>query len=198
MSAYYKMGQDASDYPAVNFDQLTEDTYLNGTLVNEHIDVQGNHRELIRTIGAASTVLLKNDGNSTLPLNASAYRHWGIFGSDAGVAADGPNGCVDRGCDSGTLAMGWGSGKSLGLFILLVCYEPLIGPSPSGSANFPYLVDPLSAIQTHVHSENGRAVVEGVLNDYAAQVGAVARQADVCLVFVNADSGEGESCRTRS
>ena len=117
MSAYYKMGQDASDYPAVNFDQLTEDTYLNGTLVNEHIDVQGNHRELIRTIGAASTVLLKNDGNSTLPLNASAYRHWGIFGSDAGVAADGPNGCVDRGCDSGTLAMGWGSGKSLSLCI---------------------------------------------------------------------------------
>ncbi|KAL8292699.1 hypothetical protein RQP46_001311 [Phenoliferia psychrophenolica] len=171
MAAYYKMGQDHPDYPQVNFDQLTEDTYLNGingTIVNEHIDVQADHRNLIREIGAASTVLLKNT-KQTLPLSASAYRHWGIFGSDAGDSPEGPNGCVDRGCDSGTLAMGWGS----------------------GTANFPYIIAPLAAIQSHVHSENGNAIVEGVLNDYAIQVAAVARQADICLVFVNADSGEG-------
>ena len=105
MAAYYKMGQDGKDYPSVNFDQLTEDTYLDGVIVNAHVDVQANHRSLIREMGAASTVLLKNV-NCSLPLSASAFRHWGIFGSDAGTNPDGPNACVDRGCDAGTLAMG--------------------------------------------------------------------------------------------
>lgn len=46
-------------------------------------------------------------------------------GTDAGPARMGPNGFSDRGGDDGVLAMGWGS----------------------GSADFPYLIDPLSAIQ---------------------------------------------------
>lgn len=58
----------------------TEDTYLNGTLVNEHVDVQADHYKLIREIGGASTVMLKN--NATLPLDASHWRRWGIFGSE--------------------------------------------------------------------------------------------------------------------
>ena len=37
MAAYYKMGQDAPDFPAVNFDYNTEDTYLDGERVNEHV-----------------------------------------------------------------------------------------------------------------------------------------------------------------
>jgi beta-glucosidase len=79
MAAYYKLGQD-KDYPAVksvsssfhnnicliradpqrNFHYVTEDTYYNGELVNEHVNVQGDHYKLIREIGAASTILLKN------------------------------------------------------------------------------------------------------------------------------------------
>ena len=39
---------------------------------------------------------------------------------------NGPNGCADRGCDNGTLGMAWGS----------------------GTANFPYLVTPDSALQS--------------------------------------------------
>jgi hypothetical protein len=35
-SAWYLLGQD-SGYPDVNFDQLTQSTYLNGALVNEHV-----------------------------------------------------------------------------------------------------------------------------------------------------------------
>jgi beta-glucosidase len=62
----------------------------------------------------------------------------------------------------------------------------------SGTANFPYLIDPYSAIQTYVHESKPTTVIEAVLDDFAlAQVGTVARQADTCLVFVNADSGEG-------
>lgn len=38
MAAYFKMGQDSPDYPDVNFSQLTQDTYLDGVLVNEHVE----------------------------------------------------------------------------------------------------------------------------------------------------------------
>ncbi|ETW82695.1 glycoside hydrolase family 3 protein [Heterobasidion irregulare TC 32-1] len=169
MAAYYKMGQDAPDFPAVNFDYNTEDTYLDGQLVNEHVNVQGDHYKLIREIGAASVVLLKNTAGA-LPLSAANIKRLAIVGSDAGPNPDGPNGCSDRGCDQGTLAMGWGS----------------------GTANFPYLVDPLSAIQSFVHRTNPTAVVEGVLSDFNyAQITAVAAQADTCIAFANADSGEG-------
>lgn len=43
----------------------------------------------------------------------------------------GPNGFADRGGDDGILAMGWGS----------------------GTANFPYLIDPLSAIQERARKD---------------------------------------------
>nr|AFK65507.1 beta glucosidase [Glaciozyma antarctica] len=167
MAAYYKLGQD-KDFPAVNFHQLTQDTYLNGELVNEHVNVQRDHRKLIREMGAASTVLLKNE-RKTLPLDAASFARWGFFGSDAGPGENGPNGCLDRACSEGTLAMGWGS----------------------GTANFPYLVDPYSALQTFIHSVKNNAVIEAVLNDYSPQVATIASLADICLVFANSNSGEG-------
>ncbi|KAJ7612270.1 glycoside hydrolase superfamily [Roridomyces roridus] len=167
LAAWYKMGQDTG-YPNVSFSQLTEETYLNGELVNEHINVQEDHYELIREIGAASAILLKNENNA-LPLSVGNIKRIAIFGSDAGPNPDGPNGCMDRGCDQGTLAMGWGS----------------------GTANFPYLIDPLAAITTHINSMDPTVVVEGVLNDYnLAQVKTIGSLADTCLVFANADSGE--------
>jgi beta-glucosidase len=74
--------------------------------------VQGNHYKTIREMGGASTVLLKNTKNALpLKLNKKLNRI-GIFGSDAGPNPDGPNGCNDKGCDQGTLAVGWGSGQA--------------------------------------------------------------------------------------
>ena len=35
------------------------DTYISGVLINEHVNVQGDHYKLIHEIGVASTVLLK-------------------------------------------------------------------------------------------------------------------------------------------
>ena len=95
------------DFPKVNFNS-------NATMgdLNEHVDVQGDHREIIREIGAASAVLLKNV-NNTLPLSANAYRKWGIFGSDAGYPLLGPDGCPYKAClQQGTLTTGWGSGSA--------------------------------------------------------------------------------------
>jgi beta-glucosidase len=75
MSAYYKVGRDTAKVP-VNFNSWTLDTYgyqypeasLDYTIVNEHVNVQDDHAALIREIGGASTVLLKNT-NKALPLN---------------------------------------------------------------------------------------------------------------------------------
>jgi beta-glucosidase len=133
------------------------------------VNTQYDHAKIIREVGAASNVLLKHEGK-VLPLNAKKLTRIGVFGTDSGAPPGGPN-CPDRGCDSGgTLAMGWGS----------------------GTAEFPYLVDPLAAIKSYIAKKKSSAVVEGVQSDYDyTTIAAVAARSDVCLVFVNADSGEG-------
>ncbi|KAI4086010.1 MAG: hypothetical protein LQ344_007924 [Seirophora lacunosa] len=173
LAAWYYVGRDQTQVP-VNFDSWTLDTFgyrhyvaeeAYG-LVNEHVDVRAEHGTLIRQIGSASTVLLKNN-NSALPLTGRE-RFTAVFGSDAGSNPYGPNGCPDRGCDNGTLAMGWGS----------------------GTANFPYLVTPETAIQNEILSNNG--VFQSITDNFAGtQIQALASQASVAIVFVNADAGEG-------
>ena len=60
----------------------------------------------------------------------------------------------------------------------------------SGSANFPYLVTPETAIQNEVLANNG--VFQSITNNAAGtQILQLAGQASVAIVFVNADSGEG-------
>ena len=121
---------------------------------------------LIQHIGAASTVLLKND-NGTLPLQKE-QRSIALIGSDLGPSFYGPNFFADRGGDSGTLAMGWGSGTS----------------------NFPYLVDPLEAISYHARHDH--LSLNWFLDDFnLAEAAMTATGADVAIVGVNSDSGEG-------
>ena len=175
MAAWYYVGRDNSSIAVpINFDSWTLDTYgyehffakEGYTQINEHVDVRQEHANLIRQIGSASTVLLKNTNNA-LPLTGKE-RFTAVFGDDAGDNPYGPNGCPDRGCDNGTLGMAWGS----------------------GSANFPYLVTPETAIQNEVVSNGG--VFQSITNNYAGQqIQALAGQATVSIVFVNADSGEG-------
>ncbi|CAL8576254.1 hypothetical protein XPA_002144 [Xanthoria parietina] len=173
IAAWYYVGRDQSQVP-INFDSWTTDTFGNQhyyaeegyTLINEHVDVRAEHSTLIRQIGSASTVLLKNN-NSALPLTGRE-RFTAVFGNDAGGNQYGPNGCPDRGCDNGTLAMAWGS----------------------GTANFPYLVTPETAIQNQVLGNNG--VFQSITDNFAGtQIQSLASQASVAIVFVNADSGEG-------
>lgn len=163
----------------INFSSWLTDTYGyeywyssegQWTQVNEHVDVRGNHSAVIRELGAASTVLLKNT-NGTLPLTGKE-KLTAVFGEDAGAGLLGPNGCSDRGCDNGTLGMAWGS----------------------GSSNFPYLVTPDSAIQAEILANGG--AYESVLDNWDLDtVSALAQRAadvsGVCLVFGNSDSGEG-------
>lgn len=62
----------------------------------------------------------------------------------------------------------------------------------SGTSNFPYLIDPLSAISSYVAARDDGNTVEGMLSDWDfAKVDSMGIYADACLVFGNADSGEG-------
>jgi hypothetical protein len=173
MAAYFKVGLTLEE-PPINFDFFTPETIgpLHGNTgediqqVNFHVDVRGDHATLIREIGAKSTVLLKNTNNA-LPLNKPKFL--AVIGEDAGTAPMGPNGYSDRGGDDGTLGMAWGS----------------------GTANFPYLVSPDTALQNQAISDGTR--YESILTNFASvATAALVSQANVtAIVFVNADSGEG-------
>ena len=173
VAAWYYVGRDTRAVP-INFDSWTSDTYGNQHfvagqgygLINEHVDVRGENAQLIRKIGADSTVLLKNTNNA-LPLTGKE-KLTGVFGEDAGSNIYGPNGCPDRGCDNGTLAMAWGS----------------------GSANFASLVTPEMAILNKLVSAG--SAVESITDNYAfTQIETLASRVDTAIVFVNSDSGEG-------
>ncbi|KAK0625287.1 glycoside hydrolase family 3 protein [Bombardia bombarda] len=132
MAAYYLVhtGNYTARRPDVNFSAWTNQTAgplhpsSNKTwaLVNQRVDVQAGHAALIREIGAKSVVLLKNV-NKTLPLKRPTSI--AVIGEDAQDTPGGPNACPERGCIRGTLAMGYGS----------------------GTADFPYLVSPATALK---------------------------------------------------
>nr|OQO20788.1 hypothetical protein B0A51_11194 [Rachicladosporium sp. CCFEE 5018] len=179
VAAWYFVESDTKVTEEPNFQSWTFDTFGSthfhvgpqwGTkIVNQHVDVRREHGALIRQIGAESTVLLKNNG--VLPLTGKE-RLIGVFGEDAGSNPLGPNGCRNHNCDTGTLIVGWGSGQ----------------------AQAPYQVSPDTALQNEVVSHYGS--YESITNNSAAtQIAALARRtndvAGVCIVFANADSGEG-------
>ncbi|KIJ29627.1 glycoside hydrolase family 3 protein [Sphaerobolus stellatus SS14] len=180
MAAFFKLGQDKG-YPKINFDYNTQNTFAGGQRLNEDVNVQADHFKLIRKISAASTVLLKNTNNA-LPLNAKKIKstpssHVASVSSaptqaptptvPSGIKTDTPS---SKGYSQGTLAMSWGS----------------------GTAQFPYLIDLLSAITTYIRTQNPSVPIKCVLDDFNfGAVDNVAMQSDVCLVFWNADSGEG-------
>jgi len=159
MAGWFLLGQDNPDYPAVNFN-----SWMPAGPNNSHVDVRRNHDRLIRKIGAASVVLLKNT-NYALPLRQP--KTIAVIGSDMGPSSKGPNGYNDRGGDEGTLAMGWGS----------------------GTANFPYLVTPLEAIALQARKDH--STLDWWLKDWELEgAGKMAANVEVAIVGINSDSGE--------
>jgi beta-glucosidase len=90
-----------------------------------------------------------------------------VIGSDSVIGPKGANGFVDRGGNDGTLAMGWGS----------------------GSVEFPYLIAPLDAIKAQAQKD-GTSVTSSP-NDNAQQGASAAQNAEVAVVCINSDGGEG-------
>ncbi|CAM0139091.1 unnamed protein product [Umbelopsis sp. WA50703] len=150
LATWYKFGQD-QNYPAV-------------AVTNDTVDVQSNHKETIRAIGAASAVLLKND-NHILPL--SSPKSIGILGNDAGSANYGPLGCTELPCLIGTIASGYGSGGSY----------------------YPYLITPEQGIKSR--APNSTTIKTSITNLDPIGAAAIAKSVEVPIVFVGADAGEG-------
>ncbi|KAJ5780789.1 CAZyme family GH3 [Penicillium paradoxum] len=155
LAAWYLLDQDQG-YPEVTFSSW------NGGKAS--IDVTADHASVARVVARDSIVLLKNQRHA-LPLRRP--KSLAIIGQDAIANLNGPNACVDRGCNNGTLAMGWGSGTS----------------------EFPYLIAPFDAIQTRA-KKDGTKIIQSTTDDTTAAASAAAA-AETAVVFINADSGEG-------
>lgn len=116
VATWYHLGQD-KDYPEPNFSTATRNEkgllypaavpFSPITVVNEFVDVQGDHNLVARQVAQDAITLLKNEGE-LLPLDGE--RPLVVFGTDAEENPDGPNACADRSCNKGTLGQGWGSG----------------------------------------------------------------------------------------
>jgi beta-glucosidase len=153
LAAWYLVGQDKG-YPTATFNSWKIGNF----------DVGGTHKTNVRAMARDGIVLLKNS-NASLPLKKP--KSIAVIGSDSIVAPKGANACVDRGCNDGTLAMGWGS----------------------ASVEFPYLVAPLDAIKSRAQSD-GTSITSSP-TDNASQGASAAQNADMAIVCINSDSGEG-------
>lgn len=135
-----------------------------------------NHTSLIRTLGAAGTVLLKNT-NSALPLKNP--HNIGVFGNAAGDL-------------------------TTGLYFRSYNYEYGCLPAGggSGTARFADLVSPLEAIKLKARAEGN--YVQYILNNTqlinpgpaTGQHPIISPDPDVCLVFLKTWAAEGEDRTT--
>ncbi|CAN8102085.1 unnamed protein product [Discula destructiva] len=147
LAAWYLVGQDAG-YPAINI----------------NANVQGTHKDNVRAVARDGIVLLKNT-NSILPLKKPAKL--ALVGSAAVVNPSGANACTDRGCDTGALGMGWGS----------------------GTAEYPYFVAPYDALKTRTSADGTQLALSS--SDSTSNVASTVRGADAAIVVITSDSGEG-------
>lgn len=166
MTPYYRLGQDAATYPGIdpssgdlNFfsrechysyelcsaNDLTASQYLYNFTYNPQssVDVRGDHKKLIRELGAAGIVLLKNVNNA-LPLKAP--KNIGVFGNDAGDLTNGLYSLSGLGLASGNYEFG-----------------VLAAGGGSGTGRLTYVVPPLDAIKRRAEQDD--ALVQYVLNN---------------------------------
>ncbi|KAL2873593.1 hypothetical protein SGCOL_011228 [Colletotrichum sp. CLE4] len=183
LTPYYLLGQDAESYPSpdpsLRFVTLFQEVGLqvakDGGFIPDNFifthgrDVRGDHAKLIREMGSAGTVLLKNT-NFTLPLTNPKII--GVFGNDAGEMTDGflrPAEVPDA-TNTGTMIIGGGSGTG----------------RPS------YVISPLAAIRAKA-AESGAEVLYVTNNDVLAanDFRGVYPPPEICLVFQQTFASEG-------
>jgi beta-glucosidase len=149
-------------------------------VVNKFVPVRntkegGDHDALARKIAREGIVLVKNEGQ-TLPIHRKGADYAskkdnkkfkiGVFGEDAFANPKGDNACADRGCNEGTLAMGWGS----------------------GAVELNHLIKPIDALRENFDSDIDLTEVS---SNHDSKTKTLASEQDLCIVFVNSDAGEG-------
>ncbi|KAL8378010.1 avenacinase [Gaeumannomyces hyphopodioides] len=170
MAPYFALGQD-KDYPPVDGSTVplsfyTRDSWVHDFPLGPLVDARRNHHEHIRELGAAGSVLLKNE-KGVLPLKKPM--NIGVFGNDAADFSQGNY-------NAGAFAGGGGGDYDIGTL-------PLGGGS--GTGRYTYVVSPLEAIKTRGHSYG--ALVQYVTSNWAISNGALANIApvpEVCLLFL--------------
>ncbi|KAL2109085.1 hypothetical protein VUR80DRAFT_2974 [Thermomyces stellatus] len=181
MRPYFRLHQD-EDYPSLDPSsaavfQAYQSGHDTGLVLNEYPmiparNVRSDHGKLIRELGAAATVLLKNV-NNTLPLrNCSEV---GVFGNAAGYPTIGSvfrdYGDHPEGFEMGTVDIGGGS----------------------GTVRHTKLITPLEAVKKQVESDGGR--VQVLLDNTEVADGrfrTIYPIPDVCLLFLKSYATEGQ------
>ncbi|KAI1814403.1 glycoside hydrolase family 3 protein [Poronia punctata] len=131
---------------------------------NLNANVQGDHKTNIRAVARDGIVLLKNE-DGILPLSKPSKI--GLVGSAAVQDPQGINSCEDHACNQGALGMGWGS----------------------GTASYPYVVAPADAIKDRAQQDGSEVSLSA--SDNTGDVSSAVNGADVAIVFITSDSGEG-------
>lgn len=137
---------------------------------HEIVDVRANHAKLIREIGAAGHVLVKNVHN-TLPLKSPNFLN--IYGYDAKLP-DAPWTNSARFGGGYEVNFGWNTFNGT-----------LVTGGGSGSNTPSYVISPFQAIQDRVLKDGGM-----VRWDFASVNPTIYANAEACLVFINAYGSE--------
>lgn len=179
MTPYFLLGQD-QDYPSLDPSNgasfwVYQYGHANVPSIYPQVDardVRADHAKIIREVGAAGTVLLKNV-NGALPLKSE--KNVGVFGNDAPYPTTGSvfhdTGVhPEEGYEMGTLDIGGGS----------------------GTVRHTDIITPLEAIREQVASIGGRVQVL-LGNDEVAEGSfkTIYLIPDVCLLFLKAYATEG-------
>ncbi|KAJ4289861.1 hypothetical protein N0V90_011194 [Kalmusia sp. IMI 367209] len=162
LASWYQLGQDQK-YPTVG-------VYSN-TVKHQPIEVQNDHPALIREIGSAGTVLVKNT-NNTLPLVNPKFLS--IYGYDATVKLT-PWQNPSRFGGGYEVNFGWNTLNGT-----------MIAGGGSGSSTPSYVISPFHAISDRIAKNRGtlRWDFESE-NPYPPYV-----NSEACLVFINAYASE--------
>ncbi|XP_014560429.1 glycoside hydrolase family 3 protein [Bipolaris victoriae FI3] len=161
LAAYYYLNQDEADFDTQVYPYNVK---------HEIVDVTEDHGSLIREIGAAGTVLVKNV-NNTLPLINPRFLN--IYGYDAEVKASPWN---------NPSRFGGGYEENFGWNTL---NGTLITAGGSGSSTPQYVISPFKALQDRLIKNRGT-----LRWDFWGVNPTVYANAEACLVFINAYASE--------
>lgn len=176
---YYFVGLDDGKQPS-----LASSTELR--------DVRGNHSALIRQVGGESLVLLKNNNANGLGLPLNKPKTISIFGAHAGPSIAGPNLPFSvQGTPSdiyqGHLSSGGGSGE-LALGYLSTPFQALSERAVQDRSMIWWIMN-----NTYTSSSGSGPLGNlGSGTSISASFANYALNSGVCLVFINAASGEGK------
>lgn len=162
LASFFYVGQ-GTGYPAAAVHSNLQ--------LQEPVNVQGDHSDLIREIGAAGTVLVKNV-NDTLPLKNP--RFLSVYGYDATIKA-GPWQNPTRYGGGYEVNFGWNTFNGT-----------MITGGGSGGSTPPYVVAPFQAIQERIAKDKGTLRWDF----YSENPTPPYVNTDACLVFINAYASE--------